>query len=157
VVVFDFARTLHRDVELRGLAEDLLRVADLGVSRIEVTERRLRDRDPSDDLFQLDLPENPGPLAYTLRLVHDSDGLGEEYPLPFDAESAGTKSWLGLMVPALLAMGSGQTLLIDEVGASLHPVLTAELIRIFKDSEINRTGAQLIFTSRHRAARATAG
>jgi AAA15 family ATPase/GTPase len=35
----------------------------------------------------------------------------------------------------------------DEIDASLHPRLTARLVELFRNSEINRRGAQLIFTT----------
>jgi len=41
----------------------------------------------------------------------------------------------------------GGLVLIDEIDASLHPLLTAELIALFQSKTVNRNGAQLIFTS----------
>lgn len=38
-------------------------------------------------------------------------------------------------------------MLVDEIDASLHPLLTASLIRIFQSPTTNGPGAQLIFTS----------
>jgi putative phage resistance protein len=38
-------------------------------------------------------------------------------------------------------------LVVDELDSSLHPTLAAELVSMFKNPDMNRTGAQLIFTS----------
>lgn len=38
-------------------------------------------------------------------------------------------------------------LLLDEIDASLHPTLSAQLIELFHDSVTNPMGAQLIFTT----------
>jgi AAA15 family ATPase/GTPase len=38
-------------------------------------------------------------------------------------------------------------LVIDEIDASFHPLLTARLIALFRDSSANPQGAQLIFST----------
>ncbi|GAB1821775.1 AAA family ATPase [Herbidospora sp. RD11066] len=68
-------------------------------------------------------------------------------PLRFDQESLGTRAWFGLLSPLLDALDQGLVLLVDELDASLHPVLVTEVIRMFEDPEVNRSGAQLIFTT----------
>ncbi|HEY4022355.1 MAG TPA: AAA family ATPase, partial [Pseudonocardiaceae bacterium] len=65
----------------------------------------------------------------------------------FADESAGTQSWLSLLPDALDALEVGGTMVIDEIDASLHPLLTAELIGLFREPKTNRRGAQLIFTT----------
>lgn len=62
-------------------------------------------------------------------------------------ESAGTVSWLQLLPMVLEALDSGQIVVVDEIDTSLHPLLTAQLIGLFKDTETNPNGAQLIFTT----------
>lgn len=41
----------------------------------------------------------------------------------------------------------GSLLAIDELEASLHPMLALEIVRLFNDPEQNPNGAQLIFTT----------
>jgi predicted ATPase len=77
-----------------------------------------------------------------LVFLHGSDHV----PLRFAEESRGTRVWLGLIVPVLRALDTGSTLVVDEIDTSLHPVLTARLIDLFR-GDANRTGAQLIFTT----------
>ena len=43
--------------------------------------------------------------------------------------------------------GNGKVLLVDELDASLHPLLTMALISLFNNPEINTQNAQLIFVS----------
>jgi AAA15 family ATPase/GTPase len=45
------------------------------------------------------------------------------------------------------ALNKGVPLLIDELDASLHPILATEVIRLFNNSSINPKGAQLIFNT----------
>lgn len=81
----------------------------------------------------------------TVELTHKS--LHRGVPLPFDEESLGTKSWLAFVSYALDALESGGALLVDELDASLHPLLIAEALNMFQDKKSNRSGAQLIFTT----------
>jgi hypothetical protein len=62
-------------------------------------------------------------------------------------QSSGTLAWLALATLAWGATESGEIVLVDELAASLHPFLSATLIKIFKDAELNHSGAQLIFTT----------
>jgi AAA15 family ATPase/GTPase len=67
--------------------------------------------------------------------------------LPFDSESLGTQTLFALAGPVIRAIGHGDTLIVDEIDASLHPRLTCEIVRIFKEPAENPKQAQLIFTS----------
>ncbi|MEV5954401.1 ATP-binding protein [Streptomyces sp. NPDC051987] len=105
--------------------EDLLRVADLGITGTEVV----------DD----------GRGRSTVRLVHRS--AAGEAALDWQTESLGTRSWFALLGPLLLALDEGAVLLVDELDASLHPRFAAEVVRLFNDPYANPDGAQLVFTS----------
>lgn len=80
-----------------------------------------------------------------LKLVHRANKGG--VPLPFKEESLGTKSWMAFVTFALDALESGGVLLVDELDASLHPLLMARAIDLFQDNKSNPFGAQLIFTT----------
>lgn len=54
---------------------------------------------------------------------------------------------VGLISFALDALDSGGSLLVDELDASLHPLLIAEALQIFQERRSNRKGAQLIFST----------
>lgn len=83
--------------------------------------------------------------ARTLELVHKSSATS--MALPFSEESLGTRSWLALVSHSLEALEEGGSLLVDELDASLHPILMAEAIELFRHRESNPEGAQLIFTT----------
>ncbi len=78
------------------------------------------------------------------RLVFHHGGTA---PLALDDQSAGTRSWIRLVSAALAALDGGGLLVVDEVDASLHPHLSAQLINLFRDPETNPSGAQLLVTS----------
>lgn len=67
--------------------------------------------------------------------------------LTLNEQSAGTRSWLGLVTAALGALRSQQLMVVDEIDASLHPHLSARLVNLFRDPELNAGAAQLLFTT----------
>lgn len=72
---------------------------------------------------------------------------GSSYELRLPEESAGTQKLIGLASVLLSALKDGKTVVIDELDAKLHPKLLRYIIMLFKDSKVNKGGAQLIFTS----------
>lgn len=66
--------------------------------------------------------------------------------LELDRESAGTRRILFLMGRILTAIDRGGLVVIDEIDASLHTRAAEELIGLFCNPDINRSGAQLIAT-----------
>ena len=70
-----------------------------------------------------------------------------EYELPFSQESDGTKKLIAALPVILLALREGRMVIIDELDAKLHPKLLRYVIFLFKNKEINKYGAQLLFTS----------
>jgi hypothetical protein len=106
----------------------LLRYADLGIDDVEVVQH-----------------DDSGRSRLELRLVHRS---GEERALfELDEESDGTQMWFRLLGPALVALRTGIPMLLDEIDASLHPILSARLLELFRDPKVNKANAQLIFTT----------
>ncbi|WP_250286080.1 MULTISPECIES: AAA family ATPase, partial [unclassified Frankia] len=104
--------------------DQMLSVADLGLAGIDVDHNtgqvRLRHRTPDGGTIPLDF-------------------LSEE--------SLGTHAWFAFLGPLLMALDSGTTLLVDELDASLHPTLAAEVVRLFQDPDVNPHNAQMIFTT----------
>ncbi|TXK93577.1 abortive infection protein, partial [Methylococcaceae bacterium CS4] len=77
----------------------------------------------------------------------DNNATGATYFSLNTDESQGTKKFLALSAPILDTLKSGKILLIDEIDASLHPMLTEGLIKLFHNAENNPFNAQLIFTT----------
>ena len=47
----------------------------------------------------------------------------------------------------ITALNEGRLMVVDELDAKLHPKLLKYIISLFKNTEINKYGAQLLFTS----------
>lgn len=155
-------RLVRRLQNQRNRAVSLLSVADLGImdaqvekgTMSEAQEKRYRvmiGNSLSDDLVG---PEREAVVDEVLagleqdeviQLIHRSTKGG--MTLPFEEESLGTKAWLSFVTYALEALELGGVLLVDELDASLHPLLIAEALRMFQSRKTNRHGAQLIFTT----------
>ena len=71
----------------------------------------------------------------------------KEYELSFTEESDGTRKLISALPVILLALREGRLVIIDELDAKLHPKLLRYVILLFKNKDINRHGAQLLFTS----------
>lgn len=111
------------DDRSQGLA--LLKLADLGIDDVvlEVPERGYR---------RVWFVHNTAAGSASLNIVE---------------ESKGTLAWFRLIGPVLTALRHGSLLVCDELDASLHPTLSAQLIDLFHDPATNPRGAQLVFTS----------
>lgn len=64
-----------------------------------------------------------------------------------DRESSGAKKAFQLSGPILWALANGGVLIIDEIEAQLHPIMTLSIIEIFLDSKTNINNTQLIFST----------
>lgn len=62
-------------------------------------------------------------------------------------ESEGTKKIIDLSGPIFDTLISGKILIIDELDAKLHPLLTKQIITLFNDPVSNPNNAQLFFTT----------
>lgn len=129
-------RLVSDDVVLtdtRQQALALLKLADFGIENVLVENVEVKY---SDDESR---------TQRRIRLLHKAgDHIA---PLDFASESDGTRTWFDLIGPVLTALRSGSIAIFDELDASLHPTLSAELVRIFEDPKTNPLGAQLIFTT----------
>lgn len=79
---------------------------------------------------------------YTIRTIE-----GKKYELPFEHESDGTRKLIAALPVILIALREGRLVIIDELDAKLHPKLLRYVISMFKNRNINKHGAQLLFTS----------
>lgn len=125
------ARPPHVLPDDRMLA--LLRFADLGIVGAALVQR---ESEPGT-----------GPTEPQIELVHSAHTEDGKAALPWQWESAGTRSWFDLLQLAVRALDAGGLLAVDDLGSELHPLLTAELIRLFHEPDTNPHGAQLIFNS----------
>ncbi|MCL3850666.1 MULTISPECIES: ATP-binding protein [Parabacteroides] len=87
--------------------------------------------------------------ANTIHNIYDISGnkIGKHSFIITESESAGTNKVFDIAGFILYTLQYGLPLVIDELDAKLHPLLTKKIIEMFHSPEINKRGAQLIFAT----------
>lgn len=167
---------MHSDDELRSnlawitqqLSEDpkqwakvgnaIARVADLGIAEVTVKEREISPEilerirlylktDDSNGEEEVNIPDELlQQIRRSLTFTHYASD-GKKFALTLEAQSDGTRAWFALAGKAIAALRTGKTLVVDELDSSLHPALSATIIDLFKDGNLNKKGAQLFCTT----------
>ncbi len=135
---------------------DLVKIADLGISSIDTREEAV----PDATIEKMDLPPNVkenilknGALTKVETLTQhkifnkENKFIGNT---DFDLdthESLGTQKFFAMSAPIIDTLKYGKVLIIDELDASLHPILTMHLIKMFHNKNLNKNNAQLIFVT----------
>ncbi len=136
----------------QGLVARFLHAADFGVSgvhveRREIDKRSIPDGMPVEIYDALKKIEKGEPLfALKVEMLHDNLETGEKVRFSLEDESSGTQRLFELAIPWLQAVSTGMTVVIDELEARLHPLLTRELVKFFQNVG-NKASAQLIFAT----------
>lgn len=149
------ARSIRNSEAHRMQVARMLGAADFGVTDIEAFEAELDDkmRDQLSAIMRIVEPDADEKTedairersSLTLQLSHR--GTDSPVILPFDEESDGTKAMVAYSLVFLHALMQRSVLVIDELDSSLHPLLVAQIVRIFSDPTINKRQTQLIFTT----------
>ena len=134
---------------------NLVRAADFDIENIgprpSKSEEVTSDEDIPDELTAIfetgKLKKMPSFM--TQRTIFDTNGAKIDSITPdFEEwESEGTKKFLFLSPFLLNTLNTGNTLVIDEFDARLHPNLTKKIVQIFNSIRTNPKGAQLIFVT----------
>lgn len=135
----------------RQVLARLLSAADLGITDVEIREERLPEKYKkiaeavASVLEPTGRPPDIPETRSTVRLVHR---IGDRsVPFEFDEESDGTRAYFDLLGPVISALTEGRVVCVDELDASLHPLLALQIVRLFSSSSENPRRAQLIFNT----------
>jgi len=126
----------------------LIKELDLSISDISI-----KNMSP-EDLSQ-NIPEEIkriilSSIRYQVQTFHDKynkkgELIGQEQFDLDESESEGTKKVFYLSLLLLNALRNRQILVIDELDAKLHPLITHKIVQLFNSQEYNPHSAQLIF------------
>ena len=134
---------------------DLVKTADIGIEEIKLHTEDV----PLDVVEKMPIPDklkeefrDGGLQSITINTHHkqfdeDNNEIGIAIFDLDEEESLGTKKFFTMSAPIINSLQEGKILIIDELDASLHPVLTKHLIQLFHDKSINTKNAQLIFAT----------
>ena len=79
--------------------------------------------------------------------IVDSKNNLKTYKLNFSDESSGTKVLFAIAPFLKRAFESNKIIIVDELEKSMHPKLIEFIISLFNNTNINKVGSQLIFTT----------
>jgi hypothetical protein len=135
-----------RNPQGKKLICNFLTAADISISDIDVVTRKVPGQSVRFDLIGGKTEVKAEEIEDTeLRFHHVTDSGKAVFGLA--DESSGTRNLLFLAGPVLDIVQSGRTLVIDELDTSLHTLLVRRLVQLFHRVDLNKNGAQLIFTT----------
>lgn len=133
---------------VRKLMLTLMQHADLGVTDLRITKPASEDTKTVDFTAPLNkLKAILQKLRKTYDVVLSHRGRDGNISLPFDTESTGTQRFFGLSAPLIQALVGNHVLCIDEIEASLHPLLVRSIFGIFGQSDASNLTEQLLVTT----------
>jgi len=152
----NFTMKKMENEEFKDKIIELVKTADIGIDDIQVEEEDV----PLEVIEKLQLPEflkdemikEGGVKSITLNTLHQkfdsNDNVVDNVIFELEKEeSKGTRKFFAMSAPILDTLKNGKVLIIDELDASLHPILTQHLIKLFHDENVNKNNAQLIFAT----------
>lgn len=134
----------------------LVKTADIGIDDITLQEEEIPtdffEKIPLPDELKKQIAEDGGLIQVSINTYHtkydeNNNAIGKEIFELDDEESLGTRKFFKMSAPIINTIEEGKVLIIDELDASLHPMLTMHLIKLFNDKAINTKNAQLIFAT----------
>ncbi|MGO4879443.1 MAG: AAA family ATPase [Bryobacteraceae bacterium] len=138
-----FSRLPAPIIERRGFPQDVVELCQNEQSKRTIVRLLSRADLGVPDVMVDELMGSP-PVT-DIRLAHRIDGA--EIPLAMHQESNGTLAYLSLIGPIMWGLRNGAVLCVDELDASLHPLLGVEIVRLFNGPATNPQNAQLIFNT----------
>jgi len=147
---------LMEEESFRSEIVKLITFADLGIKDILIDKEKMTKSD-FEKMFTTDTPKkvllsnsNMKPTGVQTRHKKYDETGNDAGIIDFDLltnESEGTRKFFYLSAPFLDTLKKGTIILVDELDASLHPMLTMALVSLFNDKNINKNNAQIIFTT----------
>jgi uncharacterized protein len=146
------AYLIRDDPEVHQRLRALLNYADLGIEDYRVIRNGMVEGAgtlsiPSETRALRETPIHTFALGEPrFEMLHPASD-NKLVPLPFEAESKGTQHLFLLGSALLETLAEGGCLLVDELDASMHPLLVRAVIELFHDPTTNVHDAQLIFNT----------
>lgn len=123
----------HENPEFASRVFQLLKKLDLSLQDLKVIREPL-----TQDVFR----------AVTIHKMYGSSNKDECIEFDFHSqESLGTRRLFDLITLLVQILDVGGVFVLDELGSSIHPFMSKEIVALFQDPKSNPHGAQLIFCS----------
>ena len=148
---------LWEDKNYQNRIIDYMKLLNLGIIGVDITSKDFDSSELPDTLNENTrnklIKQLSGKKSFTVFIKHklyDSTGKEKRTVLLWkleERESAGTNKAFHLSGPILWALINGGVLIIDEIEAKMHPIMTMETINLFLNKESNPNKAQLVFAT----------
>jgi uncharacterized protein len=135
---------------------DLIRGSDIGINDVVVKKINIHDPESFPNNMPQELKElllkeiNEDKELIAFKSIHNKmceNGIQEEIQFDMNDESEGTQKVFYLSGPVIDTLVKGKILVIDEIEARMHTMLTRKLIGLFNSEKTNPYHAQLIFAT----------
>lgn len=123
------AKFFHEYPDTLDFALAFIKTSDIGISKITIAAEDGED----------------GKKKYFPVFHHMADGV--EIPVFPSTESNGTKYLFRMLLAYFIAITQGGVFIADEFDIYLHPDILPKILDLFTDVEINKQGAQLLFST----------
>lgn len=137
----------------------LVKRLDLGIQDVSVKKSAYQPRaipdDAPDELrtmmetLNTMIKDKEQISVLTTHQMFDGQGIALEAELfeLEEGESEGTQKLFAMAGPLIKALHKGELLVIDEMDARLHPLISREIVHLFNDPATNPHHAQLVFAT----------
>lgn len=142
-------RMFHDQEELSVSLMEFYKKIGLGFNEIETTERAVELPEGMPDSLKKKYSDKKVIDVYSIHDIRNEDGIiVDQLRFPFFAkESQGTQKMFELSGPIFDSLLKGKVLIIDELDAKMHPLISQYIISLFNNKSKNLNNAQLIFTT----------
>jgi AAA15 family ATPase/GTPase len=135
---------------------DFYKKLDVGFDEIDLEKKPFDTKDLTklfnEEIAKQFMSDIEGKSKIEIKTIHkkynnENEVVGFE---KFDMrrqESSGTNKVFNISGPIFNVLKDGGVLIIDELDASLHPLITLMITKLFNSPEFNKTNAQLIFAT----------
>lgn len=149
--------SLWENPEMREKIKQYMAALGFGILDIDIATREFDESELPASMPNSQRDQLAGMLrgkkTYSIHTIHrlyDREGNPTDNTLTWkleERESSGTQKALHLSGPVLWALANGGILIIDEIEAKLHPLMTLNTIELFLNKASNPDGAQLLFAT----------
>ena len=127
---------------------EVIRKLDVEIKGIDIVERDAAATSPANGMDII--RRNNLTMQETRLFINSSHENDRKERVMFDfmtQESSGTIRLASVVAYLLCAIHSGETIIIDELDRSLHPLLARAMLSLFQQRARNTKNAQLVFTT----------
>ena len=148
---------LWEDEKYKDKIHEYFQRLNLGVLNIDVSFKEFESSELPNNLNESTRTELIDQLKGKKRAIvsanhkfYNKQGLANQKTISWslkERESAGTNKAFHISGPILWALINGGVLIIDEIDARFHPIMTLDTINLFLNKATNPSNAQLIFAT----------